>query len=91
MQRLKPSNGRGPAATTWALILGGCSAAPSQNILGSYFPSWMLCTLAGIGCTIIARLLLVAVGIDKYLPAPLVVYLALTTAFSFGIWLSWLG
>lgn len=91
VQRLKPSNGPGLAATSWALVLAGCSVAPSQNILGSYFPSWMLCALGGIGCATIARQLLAAVGIGKYLPAPLVVYLALATAFSFGIWLLWLG
>jgi len=70
--------------------LAGCSAAPSQNILGSYFPSWMLCALAGIGATIVVRQLLVATGLDKTLPAPLVVYLALAVAFAFASWLIWL-
>jgi YtcA family len=70
--------------------LAGCSAAPSQNILGSYFPSWMLCALAGIGATIVVRQLLVAAGLDKALPAPLVVYLALAVAFAFASWLIWL-
>ena len=64
--------------------------APSQNILGSYFPSWMLCALAGIAATIVARQILVAAGLDKTLPAPLVVYLALAIAFAFASWLIWL-
>jgi hypothetical protein len=71
-------------------VLAGCSVAPSQNILGSYFPSWMLCALAGLGATVVARQLLVAAGLDKALPAPLVVYLALATAFAFASWLIWL-
>jgi hypothetical protein len=70
--------------------LAGCSPAPSQNILGSYFPSWMLCALAGIGMTVIVRQLLGAAGLDKALPAPLLVYLALTSAFAFATWLLWL-
>ena len=70
--------------------LAGCSMAPSQNILGSYFPSWMLCALAGIAATIVARQILVAAGLDKTLPAPLVVYLALAIAFAFASWLIWL-
>jgi hypothetical protein len=72
------------------LVLAGCSPAPSQNILGSYFPSWMICVLAGLGATIVARQLFVAAGIDKVLPAPLFVYVALTGAFAFAIWLAWL-
>src|SRR5271155_5293617 len=71
--------------------LAGCSAAPTQNILGSYFPSWMLCALAGLAATILARQLLVVAGLDRALPAPLLVYLALAVAFAFATWLLWLG
>ena len=70
--------------------LAGCNSAPSQNILGSYFPSWMICALAGLGATVVVRQLLVATGLDNTLPAPLVVYLALTATFAFAIWLVWL-
>jgi hypothetical protein len=73
------------------IALTACSGAPSQNILGSYFPSWMLCVLAGIGAAIVVRQGIVAVGIDKVLPAPLLVYLALTVFFAFATWLVWLG
>jgi hypothetical protein len=72
------------------VALAGCSAAPSQNILGSYFPSWMLCALAGLGATIVLRQIFVAAGLDKALPAPLLVYLAFTVAFAFATWLVWL-
>jgi hypothetical protein len=73
------------------LTLTGCSGAPALNILGSYFPSWMLCVLAGIGGTIVVHQGLAAVGIDKALPAPLLVYLAFTVFFAFAAWLAWLG
>ncbi len=76
----------------WAAIpLAGCSPAPSQNILGSYFPSWMICALAGLGMTIVVRQVFVLTGIDKDLPVPLVVYLAVVVAFAFATWLAWLG
>jgi hypothetical protein len=68
----------------------GCSAAPSQNILGSYFPSWMICALIGLAATIVFRQVFVVAGIDRTLPAPLVVYLAIATAAAFAIWLIWL-
>ena len=51
----------------------------------------MMCVLAGLGATIVVRQLLVATGLDETLPAPLVVYRALTAAFAFATWLVWLG
>lgn len=77
---------------TVPLLLGltGCSSAPSQTILGSYFPSWMVCVLAGIGAAIVVRQLLAAAGLDRALPAPLIIYLALAVAFAFATWLLWL-
>ena len=80
------------AATGLApLGLAGCAGAPAQNILGSYFPSWMLCVFAGIAASVIIRQGLVLAGIDKVLPAPLLVYLAFTVLFAFAAWLAWLG
>jgi hypothetical protein len=70
--------------------LAGCSSAPSQTILGSYFPSWMICALAGLAASLVVRQFFVAVGLDKAVPAPLVVYLALAVAFAFATWLVWL-
>ena len=76
---------------TLLLFLAGCGSAPSRNILGSYFPSWMICGLIGAGATIVIRGILVKLGVDKELPAKIVVYLALTIAFSFAAWLLWLA
>ncbi len=72
-------------------LLSGCSSAPSRNILGSYFPSWMICALIGMGATVALRTVLAKAGIDEELPMPIVVYLAFATAFSLAIWLLWLG
>ena len=73
------------------LFLTGCSAAPSRNILGSYFPSWMICALIGIGLSIVVRWILVKLGMEKELPVPIVVHLAFAIAFSFAAWLLWLA
>ena len=73
------------------LFLTGCSSAPSRNILGSYFPSWMICALIGLGATVVFRAVLAKAGIDGELPMPIVVYLAFATAVSLAIWLLWLG
>jgi YtcA family len=71
--------------------LGGCSGAPSRNILGSYFPSWMVCALAGIALALLARALLKATGILNEIPVPFVVILAIACAGTFAMWLLWLS
>jgi len=72
-------------------LLSGCSDAPSQNILGSYFPSWMICALVGILLAAVIHRGITLAGIDKAIPAPLLVYLAFATLFAFATWLVWLG
>jgi hypothetical protein len=74
-----------------ACVLQACSSAPSRNILGSYFPSWMVCALIALIITIAVRALFVRAGIDAELPAPLIVYLALFGAFTSAVWLIWLA
>jgi YtcA family len=85
-----------PADRLWraALLMGlldGCDGAPSRNILGSYFPSWMVCALAGLALALAARAIFKAVGILGELPVPLVVMLAIGCAGTFALWLVWLS
>jgi hypothetical protein len=76
------------------LVLGalcGCSASPSRNILGSYFPSWMVCALGGLVAALAVRVALKAAGLLPELPVPLVVLLAIGCATTFALWLLWLA
>ena len=70
-------------------LLGGCDGAPSRNILGSYFPSWMVCALAGLALALAARQFS-NVGNSEELPAPLVVMQQLVVG-TFAMWLIWLS
>ena len=74
-----------------SVALHGCSNAPSRNILGSYFPTWMVCALIALVVTLVVRGLFVRAGIDAVLPVPLIAYLALFAAFTFTAWLVWLA
>ena len=80
-------------ATSCALLCtqSGCSGSPSRNILGSYFPSWMVCALAGIALALIARVIFKASGLLDQLPVPFVVMLAIACAGTFALWLLWLS
>jgi hypothetical protein len=79
----------------WVCLLSGLVAgrdgAPSRNILGSYFPSWMVCALVGIVLALVARAVLKVTGLLEELPAPLVVLLAFGCAVNFALWLIWLA
>jgi hypothetical protein len=73
------------------LLLGGCSVAPSHSILGSFFPTWFFCALLGVVTAIVAHKVLASAGVADKVPAPLLVYLALSTAGAFAFWLICLG
>jgi len=72
-------------------LLSGCDGAPSRNILGSYFPSWMVCALVGLALALAARATLKALGMLEELPVPAVVMLAIGCAGTFAMWLIWLS
>jgi YtcA family len=71
--------------------LYGCSGSPSRNILGSYFPSWMVCALVGLMVALAARAALKAAGLLSEVPAPLLVLLSIGCATTFALWLVWLS
>ena len=70
-----------------ALLAAGCSRAPTFNLLGSFFPAWILCGLIGIALTVIVRLLFVRWDFEKYLTPMILVYPCLAAFFTFTIWL----
>jgi hypothetical protein len=72
-------------------VLSGCDGAPSRNILGSYFPSWMVCALFGLLLALGMRALFHAVGLIDELPMPFFVMLAIACAGTFAFWLAWLA
>jgi hypothetical protein len=72
-------------------LLQGCDGSPSRNILGSYFPSWMVCALVGLVIALAARAIFKASGLLEELPVPLVVMLAIGCAGTFAMWLIWLS
>jgi YtcA-like protein len=63
------------------------SAAPMQNIMGSFFPSWMLCAIAGIVVMVAVRQALVVLHVHENLPVPLLTYLAVALIIACAIWL----
>ncbi len=69
------------------LWTAGCSRAPSFNILGSFFPSWILCGIIGILLTVAMRWFLVRVKFEQKLSPLILVYPCLSAFFTFTLWL----
>ena len=40
------------------LFVTGCGRAPAINILGSFFPAWMICLTAGVIVAFVVRFIL---------------------------------
>ena len=68
-----------------ALLLAGCSRAPSFDVLGSFFPAWLVCFIVAIVVTSLVRLALERLHIKVGLP--ILVYPSLAAVFTFGLWL----
>jgi YtcA family len=72
------------------LLLAGCRTddhSPTVDVLGSYFPAWIICIVIGLGLTLVARQLFIGFKVDAHLrPAPLV-YLCVAIFFTLAVWL----
>jgi YtcA family len=65
--------------------------APTLDLLGSYFPAWMLCAAAGIVAAVVVRQVLVIGGVAEYVGAPLLTYAGLALSATWLIWLLLFG
>ena len=62
-----------------------------MDLLGSYFPAWMLCAAVGIVAAVIIRQILALAGINDYVVAPLLTYAGLAVTATLLAWLFWFG
>jgi hypothetical protein len=74
-----------------ALAVSGCSRAPTMDLLGSYFPAWMLCAGIGVLAAVIIWRILAMAGIDEHVVAPLLTYAGLALSATLLFWLLWFG
>jgi hypothetical protein len=61
--------------------------SPTIDVLGSYFPAWMVCIISGLTLTLVAHWIVQVCNLKPYLgPAPLI-YSCLMIIFTFMIWI----
>jgi hypothetical protein len=66
-------------------LLSSCSRAPSVEVLGSFFPAWLVCFIVAIVLTALVRLALLRLRVQAALP--LLLYPSLAALFTFLLWL----
>jgi urea transporter len=87
MSPIKPSQflGRIGFLLLAASGLASCARAPAIDILGSFFPAWLVCLIPGILLTVLVQQLLERRQMK--LSYPVLVYPCLTALFTFVTWL----
>ena len=85
------TNGNRPSAK-YALLLylvalpvAGCSRTPSVDILGSFFPAWLVCLAVASLLTALTRLVLMRLHVK--LELPVLAYPSLAALLTFALWL----
>jgi len=66
-------------------LLSSCGRAPSFDILGSFFPAWLVCLIVGLLLTMAARWIIARLHI--VIALPVLTYPSLTALFTFALWL----
>ena len=67
--------------------MGGCAYSPTVDVVGSYFPAWMMCIILGLISTIVVRLLLIELGIHAHLRLRPLVFSCVAIFFILAVWL----
>jgi len=70
-----------------SLFLTGCRGAPSINVLGSFFPGWMLCMGLGLIGVLVFRQVFIKTNIEPHLVSRPLVYLCLWGLITLSSWL----
>jgi hypothetical protein len=72
-------------ASLSALPLASCSRAPSVDVLGSFFPAWLVCLTLAVLLAAITRLVLLRFHMN--LDLAVLAYPSLAALFTFALWL----
>ena len=75
------------AVVALSSVLVGCARAPSIDILGSFFPVWMVCLTIAIVLACIVRLVLLRYQFESEIGPVALFYPSVVILFSCLLWL----
>ncbi len=77
-----------PVLLLGACVLAtGCHNAPNIDVVGSFFPVWMLCITIAVPLTFVVRYFLLRYHIENHVGPLALFYLSVVILFSCLIWL----
>ena len=78
-----------PISVAPAIVLGvaGCGVSPSVNVLGSFFPAWLISIVVGVILTVVVRRVLIAIDVAADLRPAALVYPCLVGLLTLATWL----
>jgi hypothetical protein len=74
-------------ASLSVFLLAGCSRNPNVEIVGSYFPGWMIALAIGVVLTLGSHTLLRRQGMDHSIGHPALIYPGMVVLFTCLLWL----
>ena len=76
-----------PTAAGILVGVAGCGVSPSVNVLGSFFPAWLISIVVGVVLTVVVQQVLVAIDVAADLRPAAVVYPCLVGLLTLATWL----
>jgi hypothetical protein len=84
---MKIAHRRAALVAALGSVLTGCARAPSFDVLGSFFPVWMVCLSAAVILTFLARNLVVRCKLESHVGPVALFYPSIVVLFSCLLWL----
>ena len=84
---MKPAHRLARLMSVLSCALTACSRAPSIDVLGSFFPVWMICTSIAVILTFFSRMLLLRFKLESHIGPVGLFYPSLVILFSCLLWL----
>jgi len=93
MKKARNRSWRSPHTIKDAIVAGtflsvsGCGVVPSVNILGSFFPGWLISIVIGVVLTVLTRQAFLMTKIAPYLRHGALMYPCLILLWTLATWL----
>jgi hypothetical protein len=78
---------RAALVAAFSSVLTGCARAPSIDILGSFFPVWMVCLSVAVILTFFARNLIVRCKLESHVGPVALFYPSAVVLLCCALWL----
>ena len=70
-----------------AIFLSGCTRAPEVDVLGSFFPAWVVCMVLSLPLTALLRWILIRLGLEDDIGPLVLFYGSVSVTGSAALWL----